>query len=192
MSLSRLSRDIITILKPSGEILEEIKADVQPKIIFIHDEKLPLEEGDKIFHKLPNGLIESFLVIDRGYYSGIGGREGHYEVKVKKESVISEEKYKSTTNVYHASGSNSRIVINSTDNSKNYYSDTDLLFNEIRLVLDGIIEEKTKEKSLQLLEELNRSKHTPSYSQNYKDFISLMANHITLIAPFIPALFQLI
>lgn len=191
MSLSSLSRDIITILKPSGEVLEDIKADVQPTIIFIHDEKLPLEEGDKIFRKLPNGLIETFLVIDRGYYSGIGGRKGHYEVKVRKKSSISEEKYKSTINVYKVSGSNSRININSTDNSQNHYSDPDFLFNELRLVLDGIIEEKIKEKSLQLLEELNRSKRTPSYLQNYQDFISLMANHMTVIAPFIPALTQL-
>ena len=192
MSLSNLSRDVITILKPSGEVLVDIKANVQPTIIFIHDEKLPLEENDKIFRKLPNGLVETYIVIDRGYYSGIGGIKGHYQAKVRKEGSINEEKYKSIINVYHASGPNSRINISSTDNSQNHYSDPDLLFNELKLVLDGIIEGEIKEKSLQLLEVLNRSKRTPSYLQNYQDFISLMANHMTVIAPFIPALTQLI
>jgi hypothetical protein len=192
MSLSSLSRDVITILKPSGKVLDDIKANVQPTIIFIHDEKLPLEENDKIFRKLPSGLVETYIVIDRGYFSGIGGIKGHYQAKVRKEGSINEEKYKSIINVYHASGPNSRINISSTDNSQNHYSDPDFLFNELKLVLDGIIDGEIKEKSLQLLEELNRSKRTTSYLQNYQDFISLMANHITVIAPFIPALTQLI
>jgi hypothetical protein len=192
MSLSSLYRDVITILKPSGEVLDGIKANVQPTIIFIHDEKLPLEENDKIFRKLPSGLVETYIVIDRGYHCGIGGINGHYQAKVRKEGSINEEKYKSIINIYQASGPNSRINISSTDNSQNYYRDPDLMFNELKLVLDGIIEGEIKEKSLQLLEELNKSKRTPSYLQNYQDFIALMANHMTVIAPFIPALTQLI
>lgn len=192
MSLSSLSKDIITIIKPSGEVLEDIKANVQPNVIFIHDEKLPLEENDKIFRRLPNGLVETYIVIDRGYFSGIGGISGHYQAKVRKEASINEEKYKSITNVYNVNGPNSRINICSIDNSKNHYNDTDLLFKELKLALDGIIEEEIKEKSLQILEELDNSKHTPSYLSNYQKFISVMADHMTIIAPFIPALTQLI
>ncbi|WP_320018479.1 hypothetical protein [Labilibaculum manganireducens] len=191
MSLSSLSKDIITLIKQSGEIFENIKANVQPKIIFIHDEKLPLEENDKIYRKLPSGLVETYIVIDRGYYSGIGGIKGHYQAKVRKEGSINEDKYKSIV-VYHASGANSRININSTDNSNNYSNDSDLLFKELKVVLEGIIEGDIKEKSLQLLEELKSSKKTPSYLANYQEFIGLLASHMTVIAPFIPALTQLI
>jgi len=192
MSLSGLSKDIITIVKPSGEVFDDIRANVQPRVIFIHDEKLPLEENDKIYRKLPSGLVETYIVIDRGYYSGIGGIRGHYQAKVRKEGSINEEKYNSIINVYNASGPNSRININSTDNSKNYSNDTDLLFEDLKLALAGIVEEEIKEKSFQILEKLNSSKRTSSYLTNYQDFISILANHMTVIAPFIPALTQLI
>jgi hypothetical protein len=192
MSLSSLSKDIITLVKPNGEVFDDIKANVQPRVIFIHDEKLPLEENDKIYRKLPSGLVETYIVTDRGYFSGIGGIRGHYQAKVRKEGSINEEKYKSIINVYNASGPNSKININSTDNSKNYYNDTDLLFDELKLALAGIVEEEIKEKSLQILEKLNSSKRTSSYLTNYQDFISILANHMTVIAPFIPALTQLI
>lgn len=192
MSLSGLPKDIITIVKPSGEVFDDIRANVQPRVIFIHDEKLPLEENDKIYRKLPSGLVETYIVIDRGYFSWIGGIRGHYQAKVRKEGSINEEKYNSIINVYNASGPNSRININSTDNSKNYSNDTDLLFEDLKLALAGIVEEEIKEKSFQILEKLNSSKRTSSYLTNYQDFISILANHMTVIAPFIPALTQLI
>lgn len=192
MSLSRFSKDIITIVKPNGKVFKDIKADVQSSMIFIHDEKLPLEENDKIYRKLPSGLHETYIVIDRGYYSGIGGTRGHYQAKVIKESSINEEKYNSIITVYNANGINSRININSTDNSKNYSNDTDLLFEDLKLVLAEIVEKEIREKSFQILEKLNKLKRTSSYLTNYKSFISLLANHMTVIAPFIPALTQLI
>jgi len=192
MSLSSLSKDIITIVKPSGEVFDDIRANVQPSVIFIHDEILPLEENDKIYRKLPSGLFETYIVIDRGYFSEFGGISGHYQAKVRKEGSINKEKYNSIINVYNANGPNSRININSTDNSKNYSNDTDLLFEDLKLAIAGIIDEGIKEKSSQILEELNKSKHTSSYLTNYQNFISLLANHMTVIAPFIPALTQLI
>lgn len=181
-------RDIISLLKPDGTVIENIKADVQPNIIFIKDGKLPLEENDKLYRQLPNGLVEIYLVLDRGYYSGFGG---HYQAKVKKEGSINEEKYKSIVNIYNANGANSKINVNSTDNSKNYYNDSELLFKELRLVLEQIANNETREKSLSVLNELEKSKHTPSFISHYKNFISLLADQITVITPFIPALTQL-
>lgn len=192
MSLPSLSKDIITIVKTNGEIFDDIKANVQTKMIFIHDEKLPLEENDTIYRKLPSGLVEKYIVIDRGYFSGIGSIRGHYEAKVRKEGSINEEKYKSITNIYNVNGPSSKININSTDNSKNYFNDNDSLFEDLKHVLAGIVEENIKEKSFQILEKLNNSKNTPSYLTNYQNFISLLADHMTVIAPFIPALSKLL
>ena len=192
MSLSSFSKDVITLLKPNGEVIENIKANVQSRIVFIFDANLPLEENDKIYRKLPNGLVETYIVADRGYHSGIGGIKGHYQAKVKKEVTINEDKYNSIVNIYTASGPNSRININSVDKSRNYHNDSDLLFSDLKLALEGIKEEEIKEKALELLEELNTTKHTPTYLVKYQNFISLLADHLTVIAPFIPALTQLI
>jgi hypothetical protein len=189
MSLPGLARDIITLVKPDGTVIENIQANVQSKIIFIGDAKLPLEENDKIYRKLPNGLVETYIVLDRGYFSGFGG---HYQAKVRKEGSIKEDKYQSIITVYTASGPNSRININSSDNSTNYINNLDSLFNDLKIVLESLPDKEIQEKSLQILEELKKSKDTPSYLIKYQEFVSLLANHMTVIAPFIPALTQLI
>ena len=189
MSLPGSARDIITLVKPDGTVIENIQANVQPKIIFIGDAKLPLEENDKIYRKLPNGLVETYIVLDRGYFSGFGG---HYQAKVRKEGSIKEDKYQSIVNVYTASGPNSRISINSTDNSTNYINNLDSIFNDLKIVLESLPDKEIQEKSLEILEELKKHKNTPSYLIKYQEFVSLLANHMTVIAPFIPALTQLI
>ena len=191
MNFSRMCNDIITLIKPDGTIIENIKALVQPKIIFISDEKLPLEENDKIYRKLPNGLIETYIVLDRGYYSTFHSMKGHYQAKVRKEGSINNEKYQSIINVYNANGKNSKINVNSIDNSVNY-NDSTSLFVEIKEVLEKITDVEVKEESLKIMQELKSSQHTHSYLCKYQKFISVLSNHITLIAPFIPALTELI
>jgi hypothetical protein len=115
MNFSHLANDLITLIKIDGSKIENIKAHVQPKTIFIFDEKVPLEEGDKIYRKLPSNLIETFVVIDRGFYGEIAGMKAHYQAKVKKEANMDQEKYKSIINYNFANGTNSRINIDSTD-----------------------------------------------------------------------------
>ena len=108
-------RELITLIKPDGTVIENIKADVQPTTIFIFDVMIPLEEGDKLYRKLPNGLIEAFIVQDRCYYSSWGPFPERYEAKVKKEAIVDEEKYQSIKNEYHLNG-NARMYIQSVDN----------------------------------------------------------------------------
>jgi hypothetical protein len=114
-----MANDKISIVKPDGQIFEKIKANVQPTMIFIYDEKIPLEENDKIYRQIPSGLVETYVVLDRGYYSAFHGIPGHYQAKVKKEGSISNDKYKSITNNYYLTGQQSKLNINSTDNSVN-------------------------------------------------------------------------
>ncbi|AYB37575.1 hypothetical protein [Brevibacillus laterosporus] len=96
--LGNLAKDIVTLVKADGSMVENIKAHVQPKMIFIDDESLPIEEGDKLLRTLRNGLTEKYIVLDRGYYEGVPGIKSHYQVKVKKESALDLEKNVTTMN----------------------------------------------------------------------------------------------
>ena len=187
----KLSRDIVSLVKPDGTVYEEIKAIVQSTTIIIHDVKLPLDEGDIIYRKLPNGMVEAYIVLDRGFHSGIGGIPSRFVSKVKRKESIKEEKYRSIVNVYNASGNNSRININSTDNSVNKNIAHNILFDEIKKAIESIEEKDVKENSLQVLEELMNTQNTPSFLSNYQKFIETLSNHMSLIAPFIPALTKL-
>lgn len=192
MNFSNFNNDIVSLIKENGTIIENIKANVQPDMIFIHDEKLPLEENDKIYRKLPNGLFEIYVVVDRGFYSKFHNIPAHFQAKVRKEGNIQKDKCQSIRNVYNINGANSRININSTDNSSNISDVPNLLFDDIKKSLETIKEGEIQELSLKILEELKRTQNTSSFTSNYQKFIASLANHMTLIAPFIPALTQLI
>lgn len=77
--------DKVTLLKKNGSQITDVKAIVQSNEIFIDDGNLPIEEGDKFIRILPNGLSESYLVLDRGFYDAWEGIDAHYQVKVIKE-----------------------------------------------------------------------------------------------------------
>jgi predicted choloylglycine hydrolase len=114
-----MANDKIAIIKPDGQIFENIKANVQSAKIFIYDEKIPLEENDKIYRQIPSGLVETYIVLDRGYHCAFYSIPGHYQAKVKREESISNDKYKSITNNYYLTGQQSKLNINSIDNSVN-------------------------------------------------------------------------
>ncbi|MBU3128738.1 hypothetical protein [Clostridium tagluense] len=183
--------DIIVLLKENGERYENIKADVQTKIIFINDASLPIEEGDKLLRTLPNGLVESYSVIDRGYYNSMGGFGAHYQVKVSKEKGTLTKS--NVTNNYHADGNNARINIDSNDNSKNnvkYQNDNEKTFKELREVILSNIENNTD--ILKSIEEMELNQNQPSFKDSFNNFISRSADYMTIILPFIPLLTNMI
>jgi hypothetical protein len=93
----RMLTDSVSLVKTDGRQYDGIKAFVQPEMIFIADETLPIEEGDKITRQLPNGLIESYLILERGYMSPVRGIDAHYQVKVRKETTIPKRESPTTT-----------------------------------------------------------------------------------------------
>jgi hypothetical protein len=96
-------RDTVSLVKADGQRYDNIKALVQPKKIFIADASLPIEEGDRITRELPNGLVESYLVLDRGYYAAVPDMvAAHYQVKIRKETAISGRESRATIGTYVA------------------------------------------------------------------------------------------
>jgi hypothetical protein len=182
--------DRIALIKSNGMKIPEIAAFVQSEIIFINDASLPIEEGDEIERILPNGLIEIYVVKDRGYFAK---PSPHYQVKAIKKTSLSVERVAPST-IIHQHGENPRVNINSTDLSSNIINKVDLnTFEEIKQVLtDQISDNEKRTVYLQSLEELKESVGKKSYIDKYKQFIEITANHMGLISPFIPYLTSMI
>ncbi len=83
-----MMNDMVALQKQNGEKFENIQANVQSNMIFIDDAQLPIEEGDKLLRTLPNGLTESYIVVDRGFNEAFIDFPAHYQVKVRKSSTI--------------------------------------------------------------------------------------------------------
>lgn len=121
MSLQNLMKDKVTLVKKNGTILaEDIAAAVTPGQITTFVTKFPIEVEDHLLRQLPNGLVEDFVVTDPGYHSGLAGAiPPTYQVKVRRSGVPVASPQTIIANFF---GQNSRMNVNSTDNSVNIVS----------------------------------------------------------------------
>ncbi len=158
--------------------------------IFIEDTTLPVEEGDKLIRALPNGLLETYIVLDRGYFPGLDEISAHYQAKVRKESSPKAEQQAATT-IYNLTGANPRVNVHSIDRSFNVVtaSPTTLFEAMKRAITDGIQDPHRKTELLRHVDDLEEAKDTPAFLDRYK---AVAADHLTLLAPFLPALAQML
>ena len=190
---SSMCNDKVTLVKENGYVEENIKALVSGGKIFIFDEKLPLEENDTLLRTLPNGLFEKYKVIDRGYTAQQGGIQGHYQAKVEREESINKDQYKNITIINNINGTQAKININSVDNSTNSMnSENKELFEKLFSKLQEIDNESIKENALAIAKEMQLNINKPTFKEKYQQFISTVANYMTIISPFIPALTSLL
>lgn len=188
--LSNMLKDKVTLIKKDGERYENIKASVQKEIIFIDDASLPIEENDRFIRKLSNGLEESYIIIDRGFYEKFSGVNAHYQCEVQKETSQQFKQWASNVTTYNFHGSNSRVNVNSTDNSTNTVNiSKENVFSELKFALQqGITSDEGLDELLASVDDMEASKGSPAFTSKYQRFIDTAASHMTVIAPFIPML----
>lgn len=118
MVFSEMMNDTIKVLKSDGQEIDNLKASVQSKGIFLMRSDVLVEPSDLIQRVMSNGGTETFRVIDPGFYEGLHGIPSHYQMKVQKLGLPEAEKaIQSIT--YNINGPNARVNNNSTDNSTN-------------------------------------------------------------------------
>lgn len=186
--LSNFPTEKVRIIKQNTSVYNDVEALVDGSTIFIDDTSLAIEEGDIIERALPSGTKEQYLVIDRGFYRGMHGIADHYEVKVEKQSAYTKV---SRGQVIYNIGNADRVNINSTDNSTNYHiSAKDIaIMDTLRSLAKGLDNEAEIVSAVDKMQENIGKK---SFAEKYNAFIQSAANHMTIFAPFIPALTTLL
>ena len=193
-------RDKCTLVKADGRAFPSLIASVQPPtIIFLDEGSIPVEEGDILERALPNGLLDRFEILERGYFAARGSTPAHYQSKVRRLSnavppaVMPPSPQPAVYNL-NLHGSNARAYVNSHDASFNVMGATaDELFSAIRkAVEDGTIEPAVKANLVEQLAALESTQGTPSFTQRYVQFVGTIADHLTLFGPFLPRLAQML
>lgn len=180
----------VRLIKQDKTVVENIEALVDKNHIFIDDATVDIEEGDIFERDLPTGKSESYLVIDRGFYRAMGGIPAHYQVLVQKQTNLSKPINEKVVNNYNISGAE-KININSTDNSVTYnITENDIALMEMLKALAKELENSTA--IIDSIEEMKNNVGKKSFAEKYNTFIQSVANHMTIFAPFIPALTQLL
>ena len=154
--------------------------------VTIPDTAADVEPGDTIRRAIPNGREEMYSVERVNYHERFHGIPDHFVVKLHREGI---EAAKPRATYVQVTGANARVNIGSHDQSTNYYGTSEAVFTELRTAIKaGIESQEHREKAIEALSRMEASKGQSSYLADYQAFIGTTADHITIIAPFIPAL----
>ena len=96
--------------------------------------------------------------------------------------------------VYNLIGPNARVNIQSFDGSSNIaHGEPTELFDKLRqFIPQSIADPSVAFELAKKVDELQQTKGTSQFVATYQDFIALAANHVTILAPFLPALSQML
>ncbi|HEY4113903.1 MAG TPA: hypothetical protein VGM17_07555 [Rhizomicrobium sp.] len=192
MPIQSLLKDKVTLIKKDGTIVrEDFPASVQSGRIITTQTDIPIEPGDKIARHLPNGLTEYFVVDDPGYHSGLHGIPASYQMRVHRSDAPPRQPHTVINNV---SGNNARVNMNAVDNSQNItHQNSDELFRHLADTLRAAVTNADdRELLLRLVSEMAAGTKDGTYTSKYQRFIASLGAHVAIIAPFLPALTQLL
>jgi hypothetical protein len=180
----------IRLIKPSGDVLGPFKAFVQDSEIYFFEVHHPVSTGDKIVRELPNGMKETYEVENAEYEKGLPpDLPPCYKLHVRKEDDQTRNKTLSSTNIFNVKGDFSRVNFQSLDNSVNIQDRPETVFDQARQKLHAGIEDQVLLKELlEHLRLMEDARSQPKWAAAYSNFIEGVANHMTIIAPLLPAL----
>lgn len=185
--LSLFANDTIKLIKKDGSEIENIKAQVQPKFILVYDVSICFDEGDIITRELPNKKVEYYRVVNPIYDNGFKSIPPFYKLEVEKTTALPKTKTPSVKIINNINASEgSKVLVAAVDNSVNIISQDLSVFDKL---IDAV---KDLPDSDKMISEINQMKDSvnnkESFLKKYNDFIQSVAAHITIVAPFIPAL----
>jgi len=128
-------------------------------------------------------------VVDPVYHESFAGAiPAHYQVKVRKKGIF--PRGQGGNYSVHVSGQNARINIGSHDYSTNVATQDDV-FGDISTTLRGTVKNADElQQLLSAVDEMKRQRSGAGFAAAYRSFVSLAADHLGLLAPFLPALSQ--
>ena len=192
--MRNLMNDSVAVLSQDGSRHENIRASVQRKQIFIDDATIPLAIGDRIERKLPSGQLEFFVIKDVHLWQGRGSIQSYYEITYERGGTRQPRPRRDMLNLHISNSPQARINLHSSDESVNVSGhEPDALFKEMRECLAELLADSTDlENVLSRVSEMEQSLENGDFKTAYKRFVAATADHITILAPFLPRLAQLL
>jgi hypothetical protein len=183
--------EAVTLRKMDGTVREKIPASVQRGKIIFFDATLSVVTGDRLSRPLPNGQVEEYVVENPHFSAAFEGIPAHWSLECRRADHRPKEPF---GNTYNVTGNNSRINIHAPDYSTNVvHSEAPAVFNDlIHVITTQIADAKERDNLLKRVGELEETHGKASFLSKYQEFVTAAANHMTVLAPFLPALSALL
>lgn len=167
MSFDDFMTDSIIVRKQNGDLLEGLKANVQSDKIFLERSDVLIEPKDLIERRMSNGAVETFEVIDPGFFEAFKGFQAHYQMSVRKLG-LPEAKQRVESITYNITGHNARINNHSVDQSTNAVNiGTDLreYIEGLRQVIQSLKDAQQKQDALEIVDAVEGQLASPKPSK---------------------------
>jgi len=187
-----MTADSVTVIAPDGSRQEGVRCQFKPPTVIIPDESVDIGDGFLLEHTLPNGRVESYVVEQiQLYANNPAGIPTFYELRVRKN--IPKAVTSAGQVIYNVSGTNARLNIGSSDSSINVAQvEVHTLFQRMKLTAAEIPEAKLREEVLAAIDDMESSSGDEGFTAAYRKFIAVVADHLSVFGPFLPALAQLL
>ena len=190
--LRNFPTDLVTIINDNGKKLENIDALFGRDGVTIDNVSIQIVEGDIILRNLPNGITEKYIVLNSKYVKTPSDSliPSFYKLTVEKDN-INNTKIQPNSIIYNIKDNSGKINIATTDNSIaiNITQEEIQQFDTLRKIAGEL---ENSNEILKNINEMQNSIRKPDYINRYNLFIQSIANHITIFAPFIPFLTNLL
>jgi hypothetical protein len=185
-----LPLSVCEIVASSGNLIATTKAAILPQNIIVLDTSIAINIGDEVRRRLPSGQDEVFEVTDPTFFEQFHDTEAHYQLKYRRKGTFAQGAGGNYS--FHVSGNNTRVNIASRDQSTNVVVEGDVLGSLTAALRNGVPDEKKLNQLLAAIDEMRREQRKPGFAAAYQKFVSICADHIGIVAPFLPALTSLI
>jgi hypothetical protein len=195
MSFQSMTNNPFTLVKNDGR-KTEFRGLLSQKTLTTFNHNLLVEDGDIVERTLPNGTVERFQVMDTGFQAGLHGAIGpHFQMKIQKLGTPTSSfraPAGNVTNIYNVHGPNARVNLQSVDSSSNIANIGEKeLFDKIRSAIEAGVLGPQRDQMLSAVTELQTSAGTELFPDRFQQLLSVSANAMTVLGPFLPALGQL-
>lgn len=189
--------DRVRLIKPNEIEYDNVKAGVLTDVILSAEDK-PFDVGDQIMRTLPNGVEEVYDITKVDFSHRIGRSiPPHYCMSFKKQGVEDKKMNDKQPSIMITGA-----VHGDVSGSTSFHGDTKIhrehnqtaqngsaVFGELSLLLDRIENSSEKLELLRVARELEEARNDKwAFYDKYKEFLSVGANHMSLLAPAIPGL----
>jgi hypothetical protein len=117
----------------------------------------------------------------RGYYDLL-------KIEVDHPTPAAEPEGPKAPTSIHLHGPNPRVNINSVDSSTNTAITSSMDWSALRSALEAVQDQALRQQAVQVALRLESQVGERGYMETYKELIALLADHMTILLPFLPAL----
>lgn len=177
-------------MRPDGSRSASLPAAVDQEKIYTQNADVPIEVQDKIERDLPGGRVELLMIDDVHCWSGIGSIESFYEITYSRDNRRQREANPTGLSISVSGSPQAHVNVHSTDSSTTIVElPADEMFSRLREQIETNLRDSPEfDKLIDQVDRMERTLGTKEFGSAYKDFMATVADHVTVIAPLLPAL----